>query len=195
MGMVDDGAAGVRQQRLEKGKSMKKATLVWLGSTVATLALLATASWADVPERGEPQEPVSPVDLTISMMGVSNELATSLDGARSGAARFTILGQSYDVTIYSQPLDLAELPDNFGNLNGTTSHLLDFGNGNTITTIDVISLAPTIQGWFNAAGTMTIVGGTGIFANIGGVLDMHGVTQSDGASVITLSHIEGTVTL
>jgi hypothetical protein len=193
--MVDGGAAGVRHQKLEKGKSMKKATLVWLGSTVATLALLATASWADVPERGEPQEPVSPVDQTISMMGVSNELATSLDGARSGAARFTINGESYEVTIYSQPLELAELPDNFGNWNGTTSHLLDFGNGNTITTVDVVSLSPTIPGWFNVAGTMTIVQGTGIFANIGGVLDFHAVTQLDGDKSITQSMIEGTVTL
>ena len=171
---------------------MKRATWVWLGSTAMALALLATASWADVPERGEP---VDPADQTISIAGVSQELSPSLDGARSGAARLTINGESYEVTILSDPLVLADGPDNFGNLVGTMAHFIDFGNGNTVSTVDEMILTPTVPGWFQVAGKMTITGGTGIFSNIRGLIDVEGLIQLDGPGAIALSLMEGTITL
>src|SRR5437764_1054950 len=111
---------------------MKKATLVWLGSAVMALALLATASWADEPD------PVGPPDQGLSLVGVSQQFSASLDGARSGAANVTIKAVPYAVAIDSAPLAMDDLTDNYGRLVGTGATVIDFGDGNKLYTMDEV---------------------------------------------------------
>src|SRR4051794_37476428 len=110
---------------------MKKAALIWLGSAVAAVALLATAGWSDVSER---EDPGTPSEEVPSLVAISQQFSATLGGARSGVANVTINGITYPVAIQSQPLELAELPDNFGRLVGIGGSVLDFGNGNTLIT-------------------------------------------------------------
>jgi hypothetical protein len=172
---------------------MKKATLVWLGSTVMALSLLATASWADDPEP-EPELP-PPADQTISLAGVGQVFAPSLDAPRTGSATLTINGVPYAVDISSQPIDLALLPNNFGQFVGTWVTVLDVRGYGSIMTQDIHFSTPTQDGWLNDLFTMNIIGGTGAFANITGMIDGSGVTHVDGDRVESLWLLEGAVSV
>jgi hypothetical protein len=168
---------------------MKKAALIWLGSAVAAVALLATAGWSDVPER---EDPGTPSEGGPSLAAISQQFSPTLGGARSGVANVTINGITYPVTIESQPLELAEGPDNFGRLVGIGGSVIDFGDGNTLITADEVRFTPTQPGWFQIAATMTITGGTGIFAQANGVLDAAGIAHLEGDGVVSEWLIEGT---
>jgi len=175
---------------------MKRVKLGWLFTTVLLLAMPAAMSWADHTEPGDPGEIVAPADLIAEGVGVagsSEEFANTLDGAFSGMANLTVNGVTLPVQIQSQPLALAELPNNFGELNGIKTTLLDFGDGNTLTTVDEVSLLPTEAGWFSAHATMSITGGTGVFANARGFIDAYGVIQTDGGVAHAVWLLEGRI--
>lgn len=172
---------------------MKRMKLVGLFSTVLTLALLATVSWADEPE-GEPVLTSPPEDIPgLVLVGVSQQFAPTLNGAFSGAGTLTVNGVAMPVTIISEPLVLADGLDNYGRLVGTKTTLIDFGNGDTLTTVDEVFLTPTEPGWYSVQATMTVTGGTGVFANATGVIDTTGIIQTDGESAQALWLMEGRI--
>jgi hypothetical protein len=175
---------------------MKRVKLVWLFSTVLTLALTAAVSWAEEPDPMDPGEigaPVETIEPGVGVAGSSEQFANALNGAYSGTAMLTVDGVTIPVSIISQPLDLAELPDNFGAYAGTTTTLLDFGDGNTLTTEDELLLTPTEEGWYSAHSTMTITGGTGLFANARGVIDGYGAIQLDAGIARAMWLLEGRI--
>jgi hypothetical protein len=175
---------------------MKRVKLVWLFSTMLTLTLMAAASWAQEPDPGDEggsPPPPAPAIQGVGLAGVSQEFASSLDGAFIGTAFIALNGERVPVTITSEPLVLADSLDNFGRLVGTKTTLLDFGDGNTLTTSDVVLLTRTGQGFFSAQETMTILGGTGFFAGASGFLDAYGIFDTNDSMVHAQWLIEGTV--
>jgi len=173
---------------------MKPMKLVWLFSTVLTLGLMGAASWADDPDPGDQGGPPPEPDIQgVALAGVINQFAPSLDAAFNGFGPLAINGVSAQCSIISQPLDLSNQTDNFGRLVGKKTTLLDFGNGDTLTTEDAVLLTPTESGWYSAQATMTVTGGTGVFANARGVIDASGLIQTDGSSVQALWLVEGRV--
>lgn len=170
---------------------MKKAALVWLGSAVMAVSLLATASWADTPERIDPPNLNDGYPFVVA---ISQQFSATLDGARSGYAHVRINGVTYPVAIESQPLQLADLPDEFGRMVGIGVSVLDFGDGNVLTTSDEVYFTPAEEpGWFQVAATMTVTGGTGIFAQAGGLLSASGAAHLENDGVVTQWLIEGTI--
>jgi hypothetical protein len=173
-----------------KTQKMNRMTLGWLGGAVLTLGLMAAASWADDPAPMDPPEPDVP---GMAIAGVSQEYAPTLDGAYVGSAVLTVNGVPLPVTIASSPLTLAELPDNFGRIVGTSAHYLDFGGGNTITTEDEVRFSPTQPGWYLVTATWKITQGTGMFANAGGEIGVYGEIHVDEAGVTAMSYLDGRI--
>jgi hypothetical protein len=72
--------------------------------------------------------------------------------------------------------------------------VLDFGDGNVLTTSDEVYFTPAEEpGWFQVAATMTVTGGTGIFAQAGGLLSASGAAHLENDGVVTQWLIEGTI--
>ena len=164
---------------------MKRTRWMWICSALLASGLMATASWAQVPTPGGPE------DQGIPISGVSQELAPVWGGPFAGAATLTIDGISYPVAVTSNSLVLADLPDNFGRLVGTTEHVLDFGDGNLIRTSDEVLLTPTQPGWFLVQATMKITSGTGMFSSASGEIAVYGNMAADGSTATSLWLIDG----
>jgi len=166
---------------------MKQLKLVWLYSTVCLLALMATASWAqDEPPPVEPEE-------GLVVIGVSQETASSLEGPYAGSAVLNILGESFDVQSFSDPLVLTGEIDYQGRLVATSAHVFQLADGSTLTTVDELRLLPTQPGWYAVYGKMEITGATGIFANGHGTIDVWGQIQIDDTTVTAMSLLEGRI--
>lgn len=91
-----------------------------------------------------------------------------------GPGDIRVGGESYAVVSTATILGIAPGPGH--TLLGQSSHLIDFGGGNTITTMDEVRLVP-----IDAVGNHVllvkaeIVGGTGDFANASGNLTFNGM--------------------
>jgi hypothetical protein len=166
---------------------MKRMQPVGLCSAALTLALalMATASWA------QEVEPADQPDQAIHLIGVSAESSTALDGAFAGFATLSFAGTTFPVNTSSLPLALTAQPDNAGRIVGSSGHLFDFGNGDTLNTIDAVHLFGSGSGFFRVFETMTITGGTGRFQNASGEIEAYGVIQMDGLFVVAQWSLEG----
>ena len=102
--------------------------------------------------------------------GTGNTAAVA-QGVFQGTANF---GQNQTAMVTTFLLGAPTITED-GTLHATTSHTFDFGNGNSFTTLDRAVLSPTdTPGVYRLNTRATISGGTGIYANACGSLNIHG---------------------
>jgi hypothetical protein len=91
-----------------------------------------------------------------------------------GTAVFKINDQTVSATVTTVLLGPPRATED-GTLHAATSHTFVFPNGSSITTRDNAVLSPTeTQGLYRLNTRATISGGTGIYANACGALNVHG---------------------
>lgn len=91
-----------------------------------------------------------------------------------GTMNLTIGGEAFEPSF--EAALLGQIVSDEGVLHGTASHTIDFGDGNTLTTDDDAVLEPTeTPGLFTLNERMTVVSGTGDFADASGQLHAHGM--------------------
>ncbi|MCC6359293.1 MAG: hypothetical protein IT450_11170 [Phycisphaerales bacterium] len=91
-----------------------------------------------------------------------------------GLATFTLDGTDYEVTAHTVLLDMQELPN--GMIIVQTSHTFDFGDGDTLVTLDHQLLIPVGPGLYGLRSALRITGGTGMFEGASGAF--HGLPES-----------------
>jgi len=153
--------------------------LRWLLPTLLTWPLWGTTCWAGP----------FPVEVVTNIAGVSFASAPSLTAEAQGSARFGIEGTIYEGASRSDPL-VPVGEEGLGDL-VKTAHVFQMGNGDTLNTTDELHLRPTQPGWFVVSGTLTITGGTGIFATATGAMDVMGTIHVTDSGVDTLLLVEG----
>jgi hypothetical protein len=161
---------------------MKSKTQRWSLSATLTLTLFVTLSWAGP----------FPVEVVTNIAGVSHETAPSFQGAPfTGSARFGVDDMSYEDQASSTPLVLVGA-DNEGAWIATSSHVFKLADGLSLHTVDELHLHSTRNpDWFTVSGTLTISGGTGLFATARGAMDVMGTLHITEAGVETLFLLEG----
>ena len=96
-------------------------------------------------------------------------------GAFLGGADFIIEGEEAATLAMTYLLELRPLPN--GNILARTSHVFDFGGGNTVITYDHALLIPTeTPGIYTLFSAMKVISGTGMFEGATGHLTVHGGT-------------------
>jgi hypothetical protein len=167
---------------------MKRRGYIGICFALLVSAFLVTTCSAQSPPTDQP--------ITgIAISGVSEEVAPVWGGPFNGTGTLAINGISMPVAVTSNSLLEDMLLDNFGRIQATTEHVLDFGDGNTIRTSDEVFLTPTQPGWFLVQATMKIVSGTGMFATISGEIGVYGSLQSDGVTGTSLWLMDGRFTV
>ncbi len=105
-----------------------------------------------------------------NVKGTGNTTAIA-QGVFQGTANF---GQNQTAMVTTFLLGAPTVTED-GTLHATTSHTFDFGNGDSITTLDRAVLSPTdTPGLYNLNTRATITGGTGNYANACSSLSIHG---------------------
>ncbi len=97
----------------------------------------------------------------------------------TGVTNFDLNGESRRVTVNLTVAESFVQVDD-GSESAASSHRLDFGDGNTITTSERLTLSPSdTPGHKNMRAVLMITGGTGIYSNARGQLDLQGNFNSD----------------
>jgi hypothetical protein len=119
---------------------------------------------------------------------VSGHGETELDfitGHASGDGTLTIRGTEMDVGIEVQLMGITKESDD-GITHADVMHTFTFDNG-SITTNDKAIMEPT-EGGFILNERLTIVSGTGVFANVSGNLTVHGLVMFTSMTTADVSY-------
>ena len=105
--------------------------------------------------------------------GTGNTAAVA-QGVFQGTAAVDSNGQTQNVSVTTYLLGPPTVIED-GTLHATTSHTFGFADGSSFTTLDRAVLSPTdTPGVYRLNTKATISGGTGIYANACGSLNIHG---------------------
>ncbi|HVE57651.1 MAG TPA: hypothetical protein VNB22_12530 [Pyrinomonadaceae bacterium] len=109
-----------------------------------------------------------------SKLSGTGQTAAVAPGVFEGTAAVKINGQTQNAAVTTYLLGAPTTAED-GTLKATTSHTFVFADGSSLTTLDRAVLSPTeTPGLYNLNTQATITGGTGIYANACGSLNIHG---------------------